>query len=156
MTMTEVMLAVSVLAISFISLGGAVMTGLRGTSDMDKRNVTRNQALRYMERLNKLSYGSFSDPTPTPDQLNQLFQDQVALPQITLCQVATPVDQDGRKFRIGGFEARGIWEVLVNRDVNGNGVVDADETLSDLLRVSILFDDQIILTTFRSMPIHQQ
>ena len=39
------------LAVTLVSLGLAVMTGMRSASDMGDRNLVHNQALSYMERL---------------------------------------------------------------------------------------------------------
>ena len=65
------LVAVSILGVSFIALGGAVMTGLRSTMQMEKRNVVRNQALRYMERMQKLGFGDILDPSPLSTDLDE-------------------------------------------------------------------------------------
>lgn len=152
LSLIEVLVAVAVLGVSFIAIGGAVMTGVRSTVSMEKRSVVRNQALRYMERIQKLGFGDILDTEPTPTELNDLFDDKSEIPNVTLFQVATAVDADGRRFRIAGFEEKGTWEVRVNRDANGNGVIDGKENYNDLLRVEVLFEGEPILTTFRARP----
>jgi prepilin-type N-terminal cleavage/methylation domain-containing protein len=152
LSLIEVLVAVAVLGISFIALGGAVMAGVRGTVSMGKRSIVRNQSLRYMERIQKLSFGDILDADPSVTQLNDLFDDKAEIPDVTLFQIATAVDADGRKFRIAGFEERGTWEVRINRDINGNGVIDGDENYNDVLRVEVLFEDEPILITFRTRP----
>jgi prepilin-type N-terminal cleavage/methylation domain-containing protein len=152
LSLIEVLVAVAVLGISFIAIGGAVMTGVRSTVSMEKRTVVRHQALRYMERIQKLSFGDILDTEPSAVELNNLFDDKAAVPNVSLFQVATAVDADGRKFRIAGFEEKGTWEVRINRDTNGNGVIDGNENYNDLLRVEVLFEGEPILTTFRARP----
>jgi prepilin-type N-terminal cleavage/methylation domain-containing protein len=152
-SLLETMIAVSVLAITFVSLGAAVLTGVNSTLQQKERDTVRNQALRYMERLQKLSFGDFTDPAPDTSDLEQLFDDSAEKPDLTLAQVRTPVDDDGHMFRIAGFETRGTWEVRIDRDVNGNGVLDDEEDdFDDLLKIQILFEGQPILTTYRSKP----
>jgi len=115
-SMVEVLLSVTMLGITFISLGGAVMTGVKSTKDMDSRNVVRNQALRYVERLHLLNFGASDDAAPTTGDLDAMFS----------------------------------WEVRVNRDVDGNGTINATEALGDVLRIEVVFDGRPVLTTFRA------
>jgi len=152
LSLIEVLVAVSILGISFIALGGAVMSGVKSTMAMERRSVVRNQGLRYMERLQKLGFGDILDAAPAAADLDGLFDDKADIPDLTLFQIATPVDQFGHRFRIAGFEEKGTWEIRVNRDINGNGVVDGDEVNNDILRVEILFEGEPILTTFRNRP----
>jgi len=152
LSLIEVLIAVSILGISFIALGGAVMTGVKSTMSMERRNVVRNQGRRYMERLQKLSFGDILDSTPATGDLDSLFDDKADVPDLSLFQIATPVDQFGRRFRIAGFEEKGTWEIRINRDINANGVIDGDELNNDILRVEIIFEGKPILTTFRNRP----
>lgn len=149
-SMIEVLLSVTMLGITFISLGGAVMTGVKSTKDMDSRNVVRNQALRYVERLHLLNFGASDDAAPTTGDLDAMFSDSIDPPDLSLYQLATPVAQDGLMFDLTGFEAKGTWEVRVNRDVDGNGTINATEALGDVLRIEVVFDGRPVLTTFRA------
>jgi len=152
LSLIEVLIAVSILGISFIALGSSVLTGAKSTMAMEGRSVVRNQGLRYMERLQKLSFGDILDAAPDSAVLDRLLSDEADIPDVSLFQIATPVDDFGHRFRIAGFEQKGTWEIRVNRDINGNGVIDGDEVHNDILRVEILFRDEPILTTFRNRP----
>jgi hypothetical protein len=79
-----------------------------------------------------------------------LFGDSDALPALSLVAIRRPPDADGHRFRVAGFEEDGVWEVRVNEDANGNGVVDGAEDTFDLFRVEVLFDGRPVLRTFRS------
>lgn len=151
-TIVEVLVTALFLAVGFASLGLAVLTGMRSTEDLGQRNLVQNQALSYMERLQKLKFGAKEDLAPGADQLDQLFDDSLEAPNLSLHQLRRPISEDGLRFRLANFEREGEWEVRINQDLNGNGVLDPEEDLDDLLRVEIFFNFQPVLTTFRARP----
>jgi hypothetical protein len=151
-TIVEVLITALFLAVSLVSLGLAVLTGVRSTTDLGERNLVHNQALSYMERLQKLNFGTDEDLPPSPAELDQLFDDSLDVPDLSLYQLHRPVYEDGHRFQLAGFERSGTWEVRVHRDLNGNGVLDPEEDKDDLLRIEILFNQDPVLSTFRARP----
>jgi prepilin-type N-terminal cleavage/methylation domain-containing protein len=152
-TLIEVMIALLVLATAFIVVGGALISGVRRTAEMKERNLVVAQAWKFAERLQRIPYGSEILTPATAEQLDDLFDDDGDLGNVTLYQVQTPVGSEGLRFRLSGFEVEGDWEIQVNEDLNGDGDTDDhNEGTGCLTRIEILFRGQTVLRTFRARP----
>ena len=151
-SMVEVLIGTVFLAVTLTSLGIGVLSGLRGTHQMKEVNVVQNQAFTFMERIQHLPFGTEDDLQASPAALDQMFDDSLGLPNLTLCQLRRAETADGLTFRLAGFESDGVWEIRVNRDFDGDRVLDPDEDVGDLLRIEILFAGRPILSTYRARP----
>ncbi len=100
--------------------------------------MSQNQAFTFMERIQPLPFGTEEDLAASPASLDQLFNDTLALPNLSLRQLRRTVAEDGLTFRIVGFEKDGTWEVRVNRDFDGDRILDAEEdALSPVTRAEL-------------------
>ena len=151
-SLIEVMIGVVFLAVAMSSLGLGVLSGVRSSADIRDGNVIQNQAFTFMERIQHLRFGTEDDLAASPASLDQLFNDTLGLPNLSLCQLRKPVAEDGMTFRITEFEKNGTWEVRVNRDFDGDRILDVEEDVGDLLKVEILFKGKPVLTTYRARP----
>jgi hypothetical protein len=148
----EVMIGGVFLAVTMTSLGLGVLSGVRSSSDLREGNVVRNQAFSFMERIQHLPFGTPEDVAAAPSALDQLFDDSLGLPNLTLCQLRKGATEDGFTFKIAGFEQDGVWEVRVSPDLDGDRMFDNEEDVEDILRIDVRFDGKPVLTTFRSRP----
>lgn len=123
-TLVETMITASVLAISLGGFGMAVIGTQNASLQMRDRDMCRTQAMKYMERLLKLPFGTAADPAPTASQVSELFDDNAIVTggaPITLKGLETAVGAEGWRFRVQGFECTGVWEIEINTDLDGNG-----------------------------------
>ena len=153
------------------------------TLEMHERDMVRAQAMKYMQRLQRRPFGTDVDPPATAAQVRELFDDDLDLavpgfPTPSLRSLERDRDEEGWRFRIEGFESRGVWEVEVSRDIDGNGtfrgvrgtetpttggapeagdgvtVTDLrSENTDDLLRIEIFWNGQSVLRTVRAAPV---
>ena len=151
-SLLEVMIASVFLAVTMATLGLGVLNGIRSASVIKGKHVVQNQAFSYMERIQDLPFGTIDDVAASPTALDQLFDDTLSLPNLTLSQLRRAENADGLTFRIAGFEQDGTWEVRVNRDFDGDRVLDGEEDVPDLLRIEIFFAGRSILSTCRAQP----
>ena len=124
MTLVEVMVTMVILAVSLGGFSLAVLTTQKSSIGMGERDKVRAQAMKYMERLSRLPFGSAGDPAATPAQVAELFDDDAVITGgagVTLRSLQTAVGSPGWRFRVEGFECRGIFEVEVDTDLDGNG-----------------------------------
>jgi hypothetical protein len=168
-----------VLLITVGGLAMSVLSAQRSSSEMRRRDMIRAQALLYVERLLGVPYGVDGSPAPTAADVANLFDDDDSIPSgVTLTGLRTPVGGEGWRFRVGGFEADGVWEVEVNGDLDGNGTAlgvrgtetptaGGTETAGDgasivpmlsegrptLLRIEVFFNGVSAARTVRAAPV---
>jgi hypothetical protein len=182
MTLIEVMVTLGVLAISIGGFAMVVLSTQSTTSEMRDRDLVRAQAVKYMERLLRIPYGSQFDPTATAAQVQDFFDDNTVVAGtglMTLKSLETGVGQPGWRFVVEGFEVEGVWAVEVNSDLDGNGVftgirgTDApttgnvlhtagdgssvvtliSENDTNLMRIEIFWNGESVLRSLRAAPV---
>lgn len=172
------------MGVTVVVLGGfgmSVLSTQSATEDMRENDMVRAQAVKYMERLIALPYGTLADPPASGPQLQELLDDNAVITgggPLSLMALRTPVADEGWRFRVRGFEARGVFEIEVNSDLDGNGtgrgirgaetptmsgglsagdgstVTDLrGEGRSELLRVEIFWNGESLLKTLRAAPV---
>lgn len=176
----EVMVGMAALTISIGGLGMSVLTTQRASADLARRDLVRAQGTKLMERLLALPFGGAGDAAadPASPAVPQLFDDDTSVVNagsMTVMALRTPVGSAGWRFHVGGFEPGGVWEVEINNDLDGNGVLtgvrgcetptvgDASpggdgrsivtltsEGRTDLYRLEVFHDGRSVAKTFRS------
>ena len=124
MSLVEVMITMVVLAVSLGGFSMAVLSTQKSSLQMRDRDMCKAQAMKYMERLLRLPYGTAADPAATAAQVAELFDDNTIVTggsALTLKSLETAVGSPGWRFRLEGFEMKGVWEVEINTDLDGNG-----------------------------------
>lgn len=180
---TSLVDVMATLAVIVVSLGGLAMSVLqtqRSSSEMRRRDMERAQAMKLAERLMGLPWGSPSDPQPSDAVVAALLDDDSSTglaPGLTFLSLRTPVNDAGWRFSIAGFEGGGLWEIEVNHDLDGDGVLTGvratgvptagdelpagdgtsvvpllSEGRDDLFRVEILHDGRSAARFLRAAP----
>jgi hypothetical protein len=108
-------------------------------------------ATEFLSRLRRIPFGSPTDPTASPDQLTELFDDDDDLGSITLSQLVHSPLESGYSFTMVTPSFSGTWQVRVVRDLNGDGDLDdARESRNDIVRVALRLNDRRIMNTLRA------
>jgi len=178
-SLVDAMISLTVLLITVGGLAMSVLSAQRSSSELKRRDMIRTQALLYVERLLGVPYGIAGSPSPTAAEVADLFDDDDTSPAgVTLMGLRTPVGGEGWRFRVGGFEADGVWEVEINSDLDGNGTfqgvrgtetptVGGTETAGDgttivpmlsedrqtILRIEVFFNGVSAARTVRASPV---
>ncbi len=180
-TFVETLVSLGVLAVSLGGFAMVVISTQSAASDVREKDIMRAQAYKYMERLYALPFGVDADPAATTAQMAELFDDDgivtAGLP-ITLKSLETPVDDEGWRFAITGFETDGVFEIEINSDLDGDGtfrgirgtdtpttgglpvagdgatiVTLESENDPQLMRVEIFWNGESLLRTYRAAPV---
>lgn len=123
-SLVDAVISMGVLVVSAGGLGMSVLYTQNASSEMKKRDMVRTQGLRYVERFLGIPYGADTDPAPTSADVQDFFDDNGTAPTgVTLMGMRTPVNAEGWRFRVAGFEVPGVWEVEINADLDGNGTL---------------------------------
>ena len=172
------------LGVTVVVLGGfglSVLSTQSATEGMREHDMVRAQSAKYMERLIALPYGTLADPPARAPELQELFDDNAVITgggPLSLMALRTPIGNEGWRFRVQGFEARGVFEIEINSDLDGNGtrrgvrgpetptmsgglsagdgttVTDLEaEGRAELLRVEIFWNGESLLRTMRAAPV---
>ena len=121
-SLIEALISLGVLVVTAGGLGAAVMSTQKATAEIRQRDMVRAQAMRYVERLLGVPFGTATDSAPSAAEVQDMFDDDGTVPAgVTLMSLRTPADDEGWRFRVGGFEVPGAWAVEVNSDLDGNG-----------------------------------
>lgn len=180
MTLVEVVISTGVLVISVGGLGLMVLSTQQATDEMAERDIVRAQAVKYMERMMRLPYGTSFDPAASAGQVQELFDDNNVVnggTNVSLMALRTPVNAPGWRFHIDGFEVDGTFEVEINADLDGNGVfqgIRGTETPSmpgltpgdgstvvdlesegdpNLMRIELFWNGESLFKTYRAAPV---
>lgn len=127
MTLVEVMITTVVLAVSLGGFSMAVVTTQKSSLTMRGRDMVKAQAMKYMERLLRIPFGTATDPAASSTQVAEMFDDNAVVTggaPVTLKSLETAVGSSGWRFRVEGFEMKGVWEVEINTDLDGNGTAN--------------------------------
>lgn len=177
-SLVDAVVSMGVLVVTAGGLGMSVLYTQKASQEMRRRDYVRAEGMRYIERLLGIPYGVTGDVAPTAADLQDFFDDNATVPSgVTLMSLRTPVNGTGWRFKIGGFEAPGVWEIEVNNDLDGNGTTQGvrgtltpttggTETAGDgsstvtmlsegrltLLRIEVFFNGVSVARTFRSAP----
>jgi hypothetical protein len=175
----DAVISMGVLVVTAGGLGMSVLYTQKASQEMQRRDYIRAEGMRFLERLLGLPYGVTTDTAPTSSQLADLFDDNATVPTgVSLMSLRTPVNGAGWRFRVGGFETPGVWEVEVNSDLDGNGTLQGirgteapttggsevagdgtttvtmqSEGRTTLLRIEVFFNGVSVARTFRSAPV---
>lgn len=178
-SLVDAVVSMGVLVVCAGGLGVSVMSTQKASTEMQRRDMIRAQAYRYIERLLGVPYGVTTDPAATTGQIQDLFDDNASVPNgVTLMSLRTAVNGEGWRFGIGGFEAAGVWEVEINSDLDGNGTFNGirgtntpttggSETAGDgatavtmlsenrgtIVRIEVFFNGVSVARTFRAAPV---
>jgi type II secretory pathway pseudopilin PulG len=180
MSLVEVVISMGIIVVSMGALGLMVLSTQRATDEMAHRDIVRAQAVKYMERLLRLPYGTTFDPAAAPGQVQELFDDNNVVSagtNVSLMSLRTPVNAPGWRFHIDGFEVDGTFEVEINSDLDGNGVFQGirgtetpsvpglvagdgstvvdllSEGSTNLLRIEVFWNGESMFKTFRAAPV---
>lgn len=178
-SLVDVVISMGVLVVTAGGLAVSVLSTQKSSAKMAQRDMIRTQALRYVERLLGVPYGVDAAAAATATEAADFFDDDASMPAgISLMALRTPLNGAGWRFGVSGFEAKGVWEVEVNNDLDGNGTLTGvrgtltpttggTETAGDgsstvtmlsegrttLMRIEVFFNGVSVLKTFRSAPV---
>ena len=178
-SLVDAVVSLGVLVVTAGGLGMSVLYTQKASQEMRHRDYVRAEGMRFVERLLGIPYGVATDTAPTASDLQNFFDDNATIPGgVTLMSLRTPVNGAGWRFKIGGFETPGVWEIEVNNDLDGNGTTQGirgvqtpttggTETAGDgtttvtmfsegrttLMRIEVFFNGVSVARTFRSSPI---
>ena len=154
-TLIEVVVAISVLLICTLSLGLCLQAGAVVARELREEQVLLAQAQSIVDRIMAQDFGQTFDADPTVAQLEEIFDPDPYGGTITIQQLSRwpPVD-GGWKFELGSFPVDGEWNVSIDTDLDGSGVVDGDlETGGRVFRISVFFNERLILRTNRAKEV---
>ena len=181
-SLIEVLLTFAILAVATTALGLVEVSNARRTQDLKARDIGFARAQAFMERILRLPYGTPNSPAadefvPAADETRLLPSDYDRLlgsdedvSTISLTQLESightrlepnrwRVIQPPIRFTLEGVEDAGEWEIFVDQDLDGNGVVESEiggvptrEGLNDVLRVEIRRNGKTLLRTIRTRP----
>jgi hypothetical protein len=108
-------------------------------------------ATEFVSRLRRIPFGAASDLAASSAQLTDLFDDDDDLGSVSLSQLVHPPLGSGHMFTMATKDISGTWSIRVTRDLNGDGdLLDERENRSDLVRITIYFENRRILDTIRA------
>jgi len=163
-TLIEVILAFSILAVAMAVLALVEISNARNSSALKQRDIAFARGQAMMERIMRLPFGSPNSPPLSGSDLDRLFGSDDDAQAISLTQLQQrdtngdgTIDQEPFRFQLEGVEDAGTWEVRVDSDLDGNGLIEATvagvptrEGRGDLLRIEILHNGRAVLKTLRS------
>jgi type II secretory pathway pseudopilin PulG len=180
-SLIEVVLTFAIMAVATTALGLVEISNARRTQDLKARDIGFSRAQAFMERIQRMPFGTPNPPASseivapenlrlTAEQFDLLFGSEDDVSQLALTQLERlghysvgtnqwQITEEGLRFKLAGCEDAGEWEILVDQDLDGNGVIEAEiagvetrEGLSDVLRIEIRRNDRTVLRTIRARP----
>ena len=169
-SLIEVVLTFAILAVATTALGLVEISNARRSQDLKRRDIAFSRGQAIMERILRVPFGSPGAAKPTAAQMDTLFGSDDDVRQLTLTQLEQRdldgdgiVDEPPIRFTLEGVEDQGVWEVIVDADLDGNGriepFIDGIETREgrgDLLRLEIKRNDRTVLKTLRARTPQEQ
>lgn len=178
-SLVDVVISMGVLVVTAGGLAVSVLSTQKSSGQMAQRDMVRTQALRYVERLLGVPYGVDAAVTATAAEAADFFDDDASMPAgISLMALRTPMNGAGWRFGVSGFEAKGVWEVEINGDLDGNGTLNGirgtltpttggttaagdgastvtmlSEGRTTLTRIEVFFNGVSVAKTLRSAPV---
>jgi len=163
-SLIEVILTFAILAVATTALGLVEISNAQRTRDLKARDVAFSRAQAFMERMLRMPFGSPDPVAMTVNDYERLFGSDDDVRSLSLTQLERKdldgdgtIDQGPLRFTLKGVEDKGAWEIYVDRDLDGNGViepvvagVETREGRSDMLRIEFRHDGRTILKTLRA------
>ena len=150
-TVLEVMLVTSMMMTVLATVTVGIRAGNTANEELRRKSVLTAMSGDLMDRLFAINFGRDGDLPATPEQLNELFDDDDFLGDVTLSSLRVAPGIEGVSFQFANFPYNGIWEVQVTADLNADGdEEDTREGRDDLFRLNIFYDDVLILECMRS------
>ena len=146
-SLVEVLMSLGVLAFVTLSIATGVGTGHSTTKALEEEVALVSRGQEYLERLLAVPFGRSSDPVATAPELTEMFDDDANFGSMTLHKLRRfgPVE-----FEAAAFPVRGVWRVVVDQDLNGDGdLSDPDEGRADLMRIEISHRGRVVARTER-------
>ncbi len=163
-SLVEVVLTFSILAIATTALGLVELSNAQRSRELKARDVAFSRAQAFMERLLRMPYGAPNPPALGATGLDRLFGTDDDVRTLSLTQLERrdldgdgAIDEPPLRFALKGVEDAGEWEIYVDRDLDGNGLVEpmlgaveTREGRSDMLRIEFRHNGKTILRTLRA------
>ena len=148
-SLLEVVFSLSALSMSVVSVGLGVHQGMQVSREIRDMETVQAQAQAFLDVLLAQSFGNVADPTPDPEQLDEIFDNDLEGGDVTLQQLTNwPPQNEGWVFSLANFPVTGVWRVQVDTDFNDDGAIAGGlEGRDDVLRVKVFFDGRLILST---------
>jgi type II secretory pathway pseudopilin PulG len=177
-SLVEVVLTFAIMAVATTALGLVEVSNARRSQELKERDIAFGRGQAIMERILCMPYGAPTAPTATGAKLDLLFGSDSNLrepgQEVYLTEVMQKdTDSDGTiddepiRFTLEGVEDKGTWEVLVDSDLDGNGVIEPTITVdgvdietregrTDLMRIEIRRNGRTVLKTLRARTPQEQ
>ncbi len=163
-SLVEVVLTFSILAIATTALGLVELSNSQRGRELKARDISFSRGQAFMERLLRMPFGA---PDPVKCQAadyERLFGSDDDVRTLSLTQLERrdldgdgAIDEPPLRFALKGVEDAGEWEIFVDRDLDGNGMVEpmlgtveTREGRSDMLRIEFRHNGKTVLKTLRS------
>jgi len=154
-TLVEIVMAMSILLLCTLALGLSLQGGAAAARGLREDQVVLAQAQTFIDRIASQEFGHDYDPDPTAGQVTEIFDADDDPGDVTIFQLSRwPAADGGWKFQRSDIQLQGEWKVVLDTDLNGDGLVAGDlETGQKVFRISVLFDDRLILRTHGSKEV---
>ncbi|MEM8885541.1 MAG: prepilin-type N-terminal cleavage/methylation domain-containing protein [Planctomycetota bacterium] len=163
-SLIEVVITFSILAVATISLGLVELSNARRSQDLKERDISFARGQAFMERILRMPFGAPNPAAMTGNDYDRLFGTDDDVRSISLTQLEQRdtngdgvIDGGPVRFKLEGVEDSGEWEVFVDGDLDGNGVIEDQvagvatrEGRGDLLRIEIRRNGRTVLKTLRA------
>jgi len=154
-TLVEVVLGLSILLCCTLALGLSLQAGAVAARGLREEQMLLARAQTFVDRISGQSFGNELEADPTASQIEEIFDGDSEAGNVSLNQLSRyPTIDGGWRFRLTDFPAPGEWKVCVDEDIDGNGFISGDlETGKRIFRVSVFFDDRLILRANRAKEV---
>jgi len=173
-SLVEVVLTFSIMAVATTALGLVEVSNARRSQELKERDIAFGRGQAIMERILRMPFGAPNALAATSDKYDILFGSDEDVRQVSLTEVMQrdedangEVDTGPIRFKLEGVEDKGVWEVYVDADLDGNGIIepsitvdgvtiDTREGRSDLMRIEIRRNGRTVLKTLRARTPQEQ
>lgn len=169
-SLVEVVLTFAIMAVATTALGLTELSNSRRTQELKERDIAFGRGQAIMERVLRMPFGAPGATAATAAKYDILFGSDEDVRQVSLTEVQQRdedadgvVDSGPITFTLEGVEDKGVWEVYIDADLDGNGaiepLVDGIETRegrTDLLRIEIRRNGRTVLKTLRARTPQEQ
>jgi len=169
-SLVEVLMTLAILVVATTALGLVEISNARRSQELKERDIAFGRGQAIMERILRCPFGAPSAIAATGAQLDILLGSDEDVRQVSLTQIMQKdlnddgiVDQEPIRFKLDGVEDKGEWEIYIDADLDGNGViepvidgVETREGRSDLLRIEIRRNQRTVLKTLRARTPQEQ
>lgn len=174
-TLIEVILTFSILAVATTALGLVELSNAQRQRDLKARDIAFARGQAFMERILRMPFGSPDAVPLTSVQYDRLFGSDEDVRTMSLTQIQQRdlnldgvIDEQPISFRLEGVEDAGVWEIRVDTDLDGNGLIEPSillengesfetrEGRNDLMRIEIRRNGVVVLRTIRARTPQEQ